>query len=282
VGSGSTRLSPLSAVRSPTMLQITQLGHVTRLRMFTWRSKLAGLDVSAYVLRGVMIDTGFPRAWPDLEHALSELRLRGAIVTHGHEDHAGNAPYLAARAVPLHLAPLTERTLRARPEILPYRRIIWGRPPVLDALVIPFATSPLEFIPTPGHSDDHHIVWDAETETVFSGDLWLGVRSRAMHHHEDPRRIIESLERVAALRPKHLFDAHRGEIGTPREAIQAKIAFMKDAIGAIERRIAEGWSDRAILNAVLGGEERAGYVSAGEYARINFVRAVRCYSSADG
>ena len=257
------------------MLEITRHDHVTRLRMFTWRSRLAGLDVSAYVLRGVMIDTGFPHAWPDLGRALPELRLRGAIVTHAHEDHAGNAPYLASLAVPLHLAPLTERTLRARPEILPYRRIIWGRPPALDAAVIPLEPQPLEFVPTPGHSEDHHIVWDAETETVFSGDLWLGVRSRAMHHHEDPRRIIESLERVAALRPKHLFDAHRGEVETPLEAIRAKITWMKDTIGAIERRIAEGWSDRAILNAVLGGEERAGYVSAGEYARMNFVRAVR-------
>jgi glyoxylase-like metal-dependent hydrolase (beta-lactamase superfamily II) len=248
--------------------------------MFTWRSRLAGLDVSAYVLRGVMIDTGFPHAWPYLERALPALRLRGAIVTHGHEDHAGNAPRLAAHGVPLHLAPLTERTLRDRPEILPYRRIIWGRPHALVGDVVPFSTSPLQVIPTPGHSDDHHVVWDAETETVFSGDLWLGVRSRAMHHHEQPRRIVESLERVADLRPKHLFDAHRGEIDTPLDAIQSKIAWMKDTIGAIERRIDDGWSDRAILNDVLGGEERSGYVSAGEYARMNFVRAVRNYKDA--
>ena len=257
------------------MLEVTQHGPVTRLRMSTWRSRLAGLDVSAYVLRGVMIDTGFPRAWPDLEHALREQRLRGAIVTHAHEDHSGNAPHLMGRGVPLHLDPRTEQTLRERPEILPYRSVIWGRPIALEGEVIAFDIAPLEFIPTPGHSSDHHVVWDAETETVFSGDLWLGVRSRAMHHHEDPRQIVESLERVAALRPRHLFDAHRGAIETPLDAIAAKIAFLNHTMGEIERRMDQGWSDRAILNEVLGGEERAGFVSSGEYARMNFVRAVR-------
>ena len=257
------------------MLEVIRHGSITRLRMYTWRSRAAGLDVSAYVLRNVMIDTGFPRAWSDLESVLPSLGLRGAIVTHEHEDHAGNAPQLAARGVPLCLDPRTERTLRERPDILAYRKIIWGHPTSPLGDVIPFVTAPLEFIPTPGHSDDHHAVWDPETESVFSGDLWLGVRSRAMHHHEEPHRIVESLRRVLALRPKHLFDAHRGEVPTPVEALEAKIDWMRETIGAIERRLSEGWSDAAILREVLGGEERSAYVSAGEYARINFVRAVR-------
>lgn len=50
---------------------------------------------------------------------------------------------------------------------------------------------------------------------------------------------------------------------------------MADTIGRVEERIAAGWSDRAIRDAVLGGESATGYVTRGEYARINFVRAVR-------
>jgi glyoxylase-like metal-dependent hydrolase (beta-lactamase superfamily II) len=259
------------------MIDITHHGSVTRLRMSSVPSRLAGLDVSAYVIRGVMVDTGLPRAWSDLEGTLPRLGLRGAIVTHEHEDHAGNAPHLASLSVPLCLASRTEQTLRARPQILAYRRIIWGRPSALERDVVPFAPHPLEFIHTPGHSEDHHVVWDPETESLFSGDLWLGVRSRAMHHHENPYRIVESLRRVAALRPKRLFDAHRGEVETPQQAIDAKITWMTDTIGEIERRISEGWSDRAILREALGGEERSRYVSNGEYARINFVRAVRAH-----
>jgi len=257
------------------MLVATKHGPVTRLKMSSRSSRLAGLDVSAYVIRGVMIDTGLPRAWGDLEKVLPELQLRGAIVTHEHEDHAGNAPRLAAIGVPLCLDPRTEQTLRSRPQILPYRRIVWGRPEALAGNVIPFAPAPLEFVATPGHSEDHHAVWDPETESLFSGDLWLGVRSRAMHHHEEPHRIIESLKRVLALRPRHLFDAHRGDVSTPIDAIEAKISWMTETIGEIERRVDEGWSDRAILRETLGGEERSAYVSAGEYARMNFVRAVR-------
>ena len=60
-----------------------------------------------------------------------------------------------------------------------------------------------------------------------------------------------------------------------RVAIAAKIAWMTETIGTIERRVAEGWSDRAILRRVLGGEALTGYVSQREYARLNFVHAVR-------
>jgi hypothetical protein len=50
---------------------------------------------------------------------------------------------------------------------------------------------------------------------------------------------------------------------------------MAETIGRVEARIAEGWSDAAIRDDVLEGESATGYVTNGEYARINFVRAVR-------
>ena len=257
------------------MIALERFGDVTRVRLTSLGSRLAGMDVSAYLVRGVLVDSGFPHASRVLERFLDDTKLEGAMITHWHEDHAGNGPLLAARGVPLGMHEETAQRLRAAESIRLYRRVVWGTPPRLDVAVQPFAHPTLRLVHTPGHSPDHQVVWDAETGTVFSGDLWLGVRSRVMHESENPRLIIESLRTVRALGPQRMFDAHRGEVRDPSDALTAKIAWMEETLGTIDARLAEGWSDRAILDSVLGGDETVALLSFGEYARMNFVRAAR-------
>ena len=256
-------------------LYVEQLGDVTRLRMTSAGSRAAGMDVSAYVVRGVMIDTGFHHARRVLRDAVASLGVRGVMVTHWHEDHAGNVAMLAAAGIPIIARQETEATLRTRPPIRLYRRMIWGHPPALSTPLIAFDSGALDVVHTPGHSSDHQVVWDRETGTLFSGDLWLGVHARILHRAEDPYRIIESLRVVRALEPRRMFDAHRGPVMRPIAAIDAKIDWMSQTIDTIERRVRERWSDHEIVRRVLGGEERAAYVSGGEYSRRNFALAVR-------
>ena len=236
---------------------------------------MARIGVSVYVVRGTMIDSGFHRARDIILAARAQLRVDGVIVTHWHEDHAGNVATLARHGVPIAMRAETEAMLRRAPELPLYRRLVWGRPGALDAKVERFEADGFELLYMPGHSSDHQVVWDARTGTVFSGDLWLGVRARVLHLAEDPYRIVESLRRAAALGPARMFDAHRGLVRDPVRALTAKAEWVTETIGEIERRIAQGHSDREILANVLGGEELAGYVSYGDYARRNFVKAVR-------
>jgi hypothetical protein len=119
------------------------------------------------------------------------------------------------------------------------------------------------------------VVWDAERATLFSGDLFLGVKVRVAHAHERPHALVTSLRAMAALAPERLFCAHRGPVPAPREALAAKAEWHAETIGRIETRIAEGWSDRAICDDVLEGESVVGRVTGGEYSRTNLVRAVR-------
>jgi len=231
--------------------------------------------VSAYVIRGVMIDTGFHRVRDEIADAVRSLNVGAAMITHWHEDHAGNVALLADLRIPMILREDTESILRSRPFIQFYRRFVWGHPPALDMRVDRFDSGSLESIHTPGHSVDHQVVWDRETGTLFSGDLWLGVRARILHAQEDPYRIVESLKQIRVLEPARMFDAHRGRVKSPVAAIDAKIAWLADTLGTIERRIAEGWSDSEIVKKMLDGEEIAAVLSRGEYARRNLVRAVR-------
>jgi len=260
------------------MIEVTRHDDVQRLRMWTRRSAAVGYDVSAYLVRGVLIDTGFRNVEADLERAVAELRPRGVIVTHWHEDHAGNAPTLA-HSLPIWMAPYTEEKLRERQQVKLYRHFTWGRPRALVNKLTPFDSSPLQTIATPGHSPDHHVVFDPDTATLFSGDLWLGVRVRVMGRSENPYEILSSLERAIALHPKRMFDAHRGVVENPVAALGAKRDWLHATVTDIERRLSAGESEREILRAVVGGEERTAFVSQGEYSRRNLVRAVRAFSA---
>jgi glyoxylase-like metal-dependent hydrolase (beta-lactamase superfamily II) len=137
------------------------------------------------------------------------------------------------------------------------------------------AEVPLEFVSTPGHSPDHQVIWDPGRSTVFSGDLWLGTRATVMHESENPYRIIESLRAVIALEPERMFDAHRGPVRDPIAALRGKLGYLEDTVAAIAAKQTAGWSDRAILRRLLGGDEAVAIASSGEYSRLNFVRAVR-------
>lgn len=261
--------------RRVTTARVERFDDVLRLRLQSVAGRTIRLDVSAYVIRGIMIDSGFHRARQHVIDAVESLSVRGVIVTHWHEDHAGNVAMLAERGVPALLRPDTEAILRQRPPIQLYRRVFWGHPPALASALDAFDPSGLECVHTPGHSTDHQIVWDPQTRTLFSGDLWLGVRSRVLHSTEDPYVILDSLRRASALDPQRMFDAHRGLVEHPVRAIDAKVRWLEQTLRDIEHRVDEGWSDRAIVQRVLGGEEIAAVLSRGDYSRRNLVRAVR-------
>ena len=259
------------------MLASTRHGDVTRLHMSTATSRAIGYSVSAFVLRDVLIDTGFPAVAREVAAWLDENRPRAAILTHHHEDHAGNAALIAGAGIPIAAADATIAALRAGEPIGLYRRIIWGTPTVLpaDARFDALVDSGLRLVATPGHSDDHHVVWDDETGTLFAGDLFLSVKVRLAHPGESPRTLVASLRRAAALEPARMFDAHRGPVPEPAAALRAKADWIEETIAAVEASLDAGLSDRAIARRVLGREPAEHYVSRGKMSKINFVRAVR-------
>jgi glyoxylase-like metal-dependent hydrolase (beta-lactamase superfamily II) len=247
---------------------------VIRLRLRSWQGTLTGYEASAYVVRGVLVDTGFRRVKRELLSAIDAIAPRGAIVTHWHEDHAGNAPALAARGLPLHMHERCEATLRARPSIRGYRHLVWGATPRLDVSLVAFDPAPLQVLALPGHTADHLVVWDAERRILVSGDLFLGVKVRVAHASESPRQLLTSLRTAAALSPRLMLDAHRGVIDNPARLLAAKIDWMEHTIGSIVELRERGASDHEIRQRVLGREAFVGWMSRGEYSKLALVRAV--------
>ncbi len=253
---------------------------VTRVELASPASRLVGYTASAYLVDTAdgptLVDTGFPLGWRTLRRVLATTpALRGAVVTHKHEDHAGNVAALSRAGVPLAMAAATRAAIGAVPRVGAYRRYTWGVMAPLPPDAPAFDPAPLVLVPTPGHTSDHHAVWHPERETLFGGDLFLGVAVRIAHPSEDPRALARSLRAAAALRPRRLFDAHRGLVADPVAALEAKARWLDDAVGEVERRIDAGWPDARIRDAILGGESMTGRISRGDYSRLGFVRAVR-------
>lgn len=256
------------------MIEVTAHDDVLRLRCSTRVSRGFGYEVSAYLVRGVLVDTGFPNVGAELARWLAGRRVEGALLTHYHEDHAGNVDRLLALGIPVGMAAATEgRVLRPGP-IGAYRRVCWGVAAPLAMAPAPFVHDALSLLPSPGHTDDHHVVWDVERGTLFGGDLYLGVKVRIAHPGEDVRGQSTVLRQAAALAPERFFDGHRGLVERPVEQLLAKAQWIDEIVGAIERRHAEGWSPRAIEREVLGGGDLTGLLSRGDYAKRNIVESV--------
>lgn len=258
------------------MLTVERYGDVDRLLMRTWRSASVGYHVSAYVSRGVVIDTGFPSVGRQFAAWLRSARPRGIVLTHAHEDHAGNVDIAEVLGFPLCMARRTLAALQGMKRPGLYRTYTWGFPRTQSKHVAATGIDAPAFamIHTPGHSPDHQVIWDAERETLFAGDLFLGVKMRVVQPTEDPRAHVASLRAAVALRPKRVFDAHRGLLTDGRALLTAKADWMEETIAAIERRLAEGWSHRAVAREVLGREPFLFYTSGGEYSHRNFVLTV--------
>jgi glyoxylase-like metal-dependent hydrolase (beta-lactamase superfamily II) len=256
------------------VIRLEREGEMVRLDCSSWRSRRVGFAVSAFVVRGVLVDTGFPGVGAELERVLDVLRPIGAIVTHAHEDHAGNVERLARRGLPMWMPPQTMEAARHPAPIGFYRRWTWGSPTPLRSPVVPFEPEGVRVIHAPGHSPDHHVVWDEESGTLVSGDLFIGVKVRVAHTYERPREHARTLRTLAALDPARMLDAHRGILTHPSALLRAKADWIEEMIASVERLAAAGHAEPAIRDAVLGKEDWTGWFSAGDYSRLNMVRCV--------
>jgi glyoxylase-like metal-dependent hydrolase (beta-lactamase superfamily II) len=266
------------------VIERTVTGDVTAYRLSWWRSRLIGFHVHVFVARQAMIDTGFPGAQHALEQIVGKEHVRGAFITHHHEDHAGNVPWLAEhgvpmtmdaeRGVPMTMDARTEHAVRAPEPIGMYRRVTWQSMRALAHPVTPFDADGFQLVPAPGHSPDHHVVWDAETGTLFAGDLFLGVRLKVGHWYDDPRAHVRALHTCIARSPERVFCAHRGLLREGVRLLALKAEWLETLIARVEALAGEGLDHATIRARALGTRGMTHWASFGDYSPDHIVRAI--------
>jgi glyoxylase-like metal-dependent hydrolase (beta-lactamase superfamily II) len=140
--------------------------------------------------------------------ALGGRPLARVLVTHGHTDHASGVPALRARW----------------PNLSAHKWTAGDEPgwlPLGDGQTIRAGNIDLVVVHTPGHAADHVCFWNPLTADLFAGDMVVrgttvmipGGRGGSL------REYLDSLRRLAALRPERIYPGHGPIIDRPLDLI---------------------------------------------------------------
>lgn len=261
------------------MLQVREFGPVTSIRMS--RSFL-GRPIRwayAYLVDGLLIDSGPPCTAKELVRALRARRLTQVVNTHQHEDHVGgSAAIKEAFGITPQAPAMTVPFLENPPRIHLYRRIVWGRPRPVHATPIDncgVATPKYRFrlIHTPGHSFDHHVLFEPDQSWLFASDLYLAERVKYLRVDEDLGQLLASLQIAVDLEPQTIYCAHAGVVNDGTIALRRKIAYWEQLIDDIRKLRDQGLDPSAIRDRVLGPEGGMTRTSSRHFSKLNFVEA---------
>ncbi len=273
------------------MIRISEYGAITRFDLARALPTGRAYWTTAYLVDGLLVDSGCAHSSLELAHTLASKSLWAIANTHSHEDHIGANGLLQHRnggvnifAHPLAL-PVLADPRRCQP-LHPYRRLFWGWPEpsigssLLDGASLSEASgntwsSKYEFkvIYTPGHSEDHLCIFEAERGWLFSGDLFVGGKDRALRAGCDIWQIIESLKRISGLQITWLFPGSARVRKNPIQEIRDKIDYLLEIGGQVLDLHNKGWSDRDVIARVCGGTMTVEWITLGHFSRRHLVRS---------
>lgn len=188
---------------------------------------LFGELFTAVLYDGVVIDPGSPKMRRSLDRHLrrGDLNISAVVATHAHEEHVGNLNWFAdLKGVPLFVSEMTAQFL------MPFKKLPWvratiiGQPPDLRHPFqilperLPVHSGELLVIPSPGHCDDHVVLYDPKEKVLLAGDAFMGTYFATPNPDVDSRKWLDTLERLLELEIDILVEGH-GHIHTLRTDI---------------------------------------------------------------
>ncbi len=257
---------------------------------------------------GVAIDPGSPKMRRSLARHLRQVKPKIAkvVATHAHEEHVGNLNWLAEVAgAPVYVSEMTARFLTPFKKLPWVRATIIGQPPNLAqpysllGQTIDTESGYLHVIPTPGHCDDHVVLYDPKEKLLLAGDAFMGSYFATPNPDVDSRKWLLSLERLMELDMEILVEGH-GHIHTmrpdipdfpgvviredPKVAISQKLDYLLWLREQIEAGFQEGFPVRVIEASCFPWGRRTSWescatdecirlLSLGHFSRTELVRS---------
>jgi len=239
-------------------------------------------QAACYRIGRTLIDTGPPNQWRAVRRFASEQDeahgIDRVLVTHHHEDHAGNAARLQELLdVPVYAPEASRDRLRDGFSVEAYRWVVWGAPRPVEAKPVPNTLpladgTTLRTLPTPGHADDMVCYLAEDHGLLFAADLFITPQPQYLRFDENAPRLIESIHDVL----EHDFDtvlcAHRGVVEDGRRALSEKGKYMEALCGVVQRRYRD---DKVtvpeITDEILGREGLLYWISGGDFSKRNLI-----------
>ncbi len=176
---------------------------------------------------GVAIDPGSPKMRRSLAQHWRRLhpKITRIVATHAHEEHVGNLNWLSeVTGAPVYVSEMTARFLTPFKKLPWVRAAIIGQPPDLKPTycllgpTLDTESGQLLVIATPGHCDDHIVLYDPEEKLLLAGDAFMGSYFATPNPDVDSLKWLASLERLMELDIEILVEGH-GHIHTLRAEI---------------------------------------------------------------
>ncbi|SFR52458.1 Glyoxylase, beta-lactamase superfamily II [Robiginitalea myxolifaciens] len=243
---------------------------------------LANMEVYMYYVDGLLIDTGQPKARQSVLQETSKLDIDQVIITHHHEDHSGNAPFIKDQhTCPIYASKPCVELMKAPPKISPVQRLTWGDRPANKELIalekneIKTPNHTFTIIPVPGHAADMIALHEPERKWLFSADLFINSYISYFIYNESIIAQMESLRRVLSLDFKVMFCAHNPKLETPRASLEKKLNYLESSYEQVRQLYEKGLDEHSIIKALNWKEMwLVRLASKGQLSRKNMIRAI--------
>ncbi len=231
---------------------------------------LFGELFTTVIYDGVAVDPGSPKMRRSLQRHLrrNKPKIIKIVATHAHEEHVGSLNWLSElTGAPVYVSEMTARFLTPFKKLPWVRATIIGQPPNLKQPyrllgdTVEINSGHLKVVSTPGHCDDHVVLYDPREKLLLAGDAFMGSYFATPNPDVDSRKWLVSLERLMELDIEILVEGH-GHIHTlrndipdfpgvviredPKIAISQKLGYMRWLREQIEAGISEQLPIRVI------------------------------------
>jgi glyoxylase-like metal-dependent hydrolase (beta-lactamase superfamily II) len=260
------------------MISATPYGEVLQIKMSRYPDFPSGMWVCAYLVDGLLIDTGMAHTAEEFTKFLRDKYLKVAVNTHFHEDHiSGNKFLQDVYGTEIYAPALSIDKINKPAKLYPYQEEVWGYP-------VPSKVKPLgdhintenyrfEVLPTPGHDRDHICLFERTNGWLFSGDLYITMKSTACRPIDDMWQILADLENIRALNPQIIFPAPTHVVNDPAEKLDTLITYLEELGARIEELYSKGKSVEQIRQDVFGEEDLFAEMTQQQFSSLNLVKS---------
>lgn len=239
------------------------------------------MGVHAFFVDGLLIDTGHSNAKKRVLKAFEKLAIEQIILTHHHEDHTGNLHALKQiKDYPVYAHQTCVQLMESPPPVCFVERKTWGANTAVQGIrpvgkTIETEHYKFHIIHTPGHSEDHICLYEANRGWLFSGDLYVHHYIRYFMATESVVQQIQSLKTVLELDVQRFFCSHSFKEDLFQERFSKKLQFLENFQGNVLQLHQKGLRPAKIMK-VLGMKEKwmIRLLSGGWLSGLNMVRSV--------